>query len=275
MMTEIKPVGELLRGWRQRRRMSQLDLACGVGISPGQLSSLESGRIAPSSDLLLRMTDRLEVPLRDRNALLVAAGLPAVYTEHGLDDADLAAARSGLLAMLAGHEPNPALVIDQHWTLAHANDTLMRLISGADPMLLRPPINVVRLILHPAGLAPRVSNLPLWRAQIIARLEAQIERTGETSLSDLLEEVRDYPALRVPSGRTDEEADSAAVPFRLASVDGLLSFYSLVSLINAPLDITLADLRLIALLPADGRTADVMRRQAQQAAERAPLAAVG
>jgi len=165
-----QPVGDLLREWRQRRRMSQLDLASEAEISTRHLSFLETGRAQPSRDMVLHLAEQLEVPLRERNVLLVAAGFAPVFAERSLEDPALQSARKAVDLVLAGHEPYPALAVDRHWTLIAANGAVGRIIGGADASLLQPPVNVLRLSLHPKGLAPRIVNLPEWRAHLLARL---------------------------------------------------------------------------------------------------------
>src|SRR4051794_9082163 len=251
-MTTARPVGDMLREWRQRRRMSQLDLACEADISTKHLSFVETGRSSPSRDMLLHLADRLEVPLRDRNLLLTAAGYAPIFRERPLDDPALAAARSSIDAVLAGHEPNPALAVDRHWTLVAANQALQRLIAGSDPTLMRPPMNALRLGLHPAGLAPRIVNLLQWREHVIARLRRQVEVSGDSVLNDLLEEIRDYPVAPGASLRPDEpEYDGVAIPFRLATIDGILSFFSTTTVFGTPVDITLSELAIESFFPAD------------------------
>src|ERR1019366_8857866 len=170
-----RPVGDLLREWRQRRRMSQLDLACEADISTRHLSFLETGRSTPSREMVLHLAERLDVPPRARNALLNAAGYAAAFPERRLDAPAMTAARQAIDLVLAGHEPHPALAVDRHWCMAAANRAVAPLIAGVDPALLRPPVNVLRLSLHPGGLAPRTVNLGEWRAHLLERLRQQIE----------------------------------------------------------------------------------------------------
>ena len=204
MMAMAQPVGDLLREWRQRRRMSQLDLASEAEISTRHLSFLETGRALPSRDMVLHLAEQLEVPLRERNILLVAAGFAPVFAERPLADPALQAARKAVDLVLAGHEPYPALAVDRHWTLVAANGAVGRLIAGADAPLLQPPVNVLRLSLHPKGLAPRIANLPEWRAHLLARLHRQIEVSADPVLAELMRELAAYPvpsqhAIRPPS----------------------------------------------------------------------------
>jgi transcriptional regulator with XRE-family HTH domain len=188
MATAVHPVGDLLREWRQRRRMSQLDLSLEADISTKHLSFLETGRSQPSRDMVLLLAEQLEIPMRERNVLLVAAGYAPVFAERRLEDPALQAARKAVDLVLAGHEPYPALAVDRHWTLIAANSAVGRLIGGADAALLQPPVNVLRLSLHPQGLAPRIANLPEWRAHLLARLRRQIEVSADPVLIELLRE---------------------------------------------------------------------------------------
>jgi transcriptional regulator with XRE-family HTH domain len=259
MMKTGRPIGEHLREWRQRRRMSQLDLACEADISTRHLSFLETGRSLPSRDMILHLAERLEIPLRERNVLLLAAGYAPVFPLRPLDDPALRPARRAVDLVLAGHEPYPAVAIDRHWTLVAANGAVPLLLAGADPSLLQPPVNVLRLSLHPSGLAPRIVNLAEWREHILARLRHQIELTADATLMGLFEELRAYPAPSAKEGR-DAEPDYAgvAVPFRLATQQGVLSFFSTTTVFGTPVDITLSELAIEAFFPADAGTAEVM-----------------
>ncbi len=176
-------VGTLLRAWRQRRHFSQLALACEADVSARHVSFLETGRAQPSREMLLHLAERLEVPLRERNSLLVAAGYAPVYSERSLDDSALREARAAIELVLTGHEPYPALAIDRHWTLVSANRAVNPLLAGVTPGLMRPPINVLRLSLHPDGLASRIANLAQWRAHLLARLRHQISVTADQTLA--------------------------------------------------------------------------------------------
>src|SRR5262245_37470665 len=182
------PVGELLRHWRQRRRLSQLDLACEAEISTRHLSFLETGRARPSREMLMRLAEWLDVPLRERNALLLAAGYAPVFPERPLADPSMEAARRTIQRLLAGHEPYPALAVDRHWTMLMANDAVHRVLTYVEePALLQPPVNVLRVSLHPRGLAPRIANLGQWRSHLLARLHRQIEVSGDAVLAALFE----------------------------------------------------------------------------------------
>ena len=260
MTNATRPVGDLIREWRQRRRLSQFDLACDADISTKHLSFLETGRAAPSQDMLLHLADRLAIPLRDRNVMLSAAGFGPSYQERGMTDPDFRPARACIDQVLRLHEPNPALAIDRHWMMLAANAPITRLMRGIDPILLKPPVNIVRIALHPAGLAPRIINLVEWRRHMIGRISQQIEINGDPTLLDLLEEVRDYPLPPGPAGRErPRDHEIVAVPFRLATVHGAVSFLNTTTVFATPLDITLSELMIESFFPADQATANLMR----------------
>ena len=258
-MIQSPSVGNLLREWRQRRRMSQLDLAAEADISSKHLSFVETGRAQPSRDMLLHLADQLAIPLRERNVLLVAAGYAPVFAERPLDDPALGAARKAVELVLAGHEPYPALAVDRHWTLIAANRAITPLLTGADTSLLTPPINVLRLSLHPQGLAPRIANLPEWRAHLLARLRHQIELSADPVLVDLFDELARYPVPKV-TRPPDRDYAGVVVPFQLISERGLLTFFSTTTIFGTPIDITLSELALESFFPADARTAETMRQ---------------
>ncbi|MGK3962826.1 helix-turn-helix domain-containing protein [Sorangium sp. So ce118] len=267
MMSSHPPIGGLLREWRQRRRLSQLDLACEADISTRHLSFLETGRAQPSRDMVLHLAERLDVPLRDRNQLLVAAGYAPLYPERSLDDPALAAARKAVDLVLAGHEPYPAIAIDRHWTLVAANSAVGPLLAGADPALLRPPLNVLRLSLHPRGLAPRIENAPEWRAHLLARLRRQIEVSADPVLVKLLEELGSYPlpeGSRRPEPAREPSPAAIAVPLRLRIDDRTLSFLSTTMVFGTPVDVTLSELAVESFFPADQPTAEALRAAAQR-----------
>ena len=254
----------MLREWRRRRRMTQLDLASDAAISTKHLSYMETGRCRPSRQVLLNLATCLGVPLRDKNALLIAAGFVPVYAERGFCAPELDTVRRAVEAVLGAHDPNPALVVDRHWTMLSANRAVAHLVAGAEPMLLRPPVNILRLFLHPAGLASRIVNLSQWRAHVIARLNRQIAVCGDPTLFDLLEEIRDYPSPRDNPAPDRADSEMVATAFRLATIDGELSFFSTTTLFGTPLDITVAELAIEAFLPADSATAAIMRSNAQK-----------
>lgn len=240
--------------------MSQFDLACDAEISTKHLSFLETGRSRPSRSMLLHLAACLDIPLRDRNVLLDAAGFAPAFQERDFNEPALDLVRRNVELVLAAHDPFPALVVNRHWIMLAANRSVAHLVSGAEPMLLRPPVNLLRLCLHPAGLASRIVNLTQWRANVIARLRRQIDQSGDGVLVDLLEEIRDYPFPRTnQSAEPAEERDLIATPFRLATIDGTLSFHCTTTSFGMPIDITLSELAIEAFLPADAHTADIMR----------------
>jgi transcriptional regulator with XRE-family HTH domain len=251
-----QPVGTLLREWRARRRMSQLDFATEAEISTRHLSFLETGRSLPSRDMLLRLAEHLQVPLRERNVLLVAAGYAPVFPERSLDDPALDPARRAVNQVLAGHEPFPALAIDRHWTLIASNNAVSPFLAGISPTLLQPPVNVLRASLHPEGLAPRIANLPEWRAHLFARLRRQIELTADPVLIALLEELRAYPA--GPSRPHEQTYGEVAVPIQVITERGRLDFLSTTMVFGTPVDVTLSELALEFFFPVNAQTAEVI-----------------
>lgn len=258
------PVGALIRDWRQLRRLSQLDLALDAEISQKHLSFIESGRAQPSRDMVLLLAQTLSVPLRERNALLLAAGFAPVYGERSLDDPGLATARAAIDLVLKGHEPYPALAVDRHWTLLAANAAVPPLLGlASDPKLLRGPVNVLRLSLHPGGLAPAIVNLPEWRHHILSRLRQQIRATADPVLAALLEELSGYPAPDAPAARKSSGKGKAAepepepgivVPLQLRLGETVLSFFSTTTVFGTPVDITLSELAIEAFFPANDAT---------------------
>ncbi len=255
-----RPVGELLREWRQRRRLSQLDFALEANVSTRHLSFVETGRAQPSRDMLLHLAELLNVPLRERNTLLVAGGFAPMFTTRSLDDPALTAARDAVDLVLKGHEPYPALAIDRHWHLVAANASIQPFLAGADPALLQSPINVLRLSLHPRGLAPQIANCAQWRSHLIARLRRQIEVSADPTLSELLNELMAYPS---PTTHEPELPGSAvAIPFSFSTPAGILNFISTTTVFGTPIDVTLSELAIEAFFPADAASADLLRQLA-------------
>lgn len=259
-------VGDLLRQWRQRRRLSQLDLALEANISARHLSFLETGRARPSREMVLHLGDRLQLPLRERNLLLLAAGFAPGFPQRALDDPALAPAREAVEKILAGHMPYPALAVDRHWTLAAMNPAVGLLLAGMNPALLAPPVNVLRLSLHPEGLAPRIVNFEEWRSHLLARLGQQVDVSGDRVLAGLLEELSALPA---PAGRPGPggrphalERSGVLVPLTLDSAAGTLALFSTTTVFGTPVDVTLAELAIEAFYPADAETAERLRRLA-------------
>jgi transcriptional regulator with XRE-family HTH domain len=254
-------VGEHLRQWRQRRRLSQLDLALDAEISARHLSFMETGRSAPSRDMLMRLADRLEVPLRERNVMLVAGGFAPAFPQRNLDNPAMKLAREALEAILKAHEPNPALAIDRHWNLVSANRMVAPLLAGVAPKLLQGKINVMRLGLHPDGLASRTVNLHEWRGHLLDRLHSQCETTADAELIALHDELKAYP---VPprSGPPPKVSDSVVVPFQMRFGKDVLSFISTTMVFGTPVDVTLSELALETFFPADELTARRLREMA-------------
>jgi len=261
--------GAGLRAWRERRGLSQLALALEAGVSQRHLSFVESGRAEPSRAMVLRLAEHLDVPLRERNRLLLAAGYAPVYGERPLTDPALAAARAAVERVLAGHEPYPALAVDRHWTLVAANRAVAPLLAGVAPALLVAPVNVLRLSLHPDGLASRIVNHAEWRAHLLERLAQQIAASGDAALVALADELRDYappPAFAAdgpPSASSACAGDGVAggvfVPLRLATASGVLTLLSTTTVFGTPVDVTLAELALECFFPADAETAERLR----------------
>jgi transcriptional regulator with XRE-family HTH domain len=267
MGTTTTSLGDHLREWRRRRRMSQLDLAVDADISTRHLSFVESGRSQPSREMLLHLAERLSVPLRDRNLLLVSAGYAPVFAERPIGDPALAPARKAIELVLKGHEPFPALAVDRHWTLVDANKAVAPLLAGAAPALLEPPVNVLRLSLHPDGLAPRIANLAEWRAHLFERLRKQIDASADPVLVALLDELRALPAPRQmrPPPPPNPDYAGVVVPLQLATEAGVLSFLSTTTVFGTPVDVTLSEIALESFFPADQATAGALHRLSQQA----------
>jgi transcriptional regulator with XRE-family HTH domain len=259
-MTTRPPVGTLLRDWRRRRRLSQLDLALEAGVSARHLSFVETGRSKPSAQMVLHLADQLEVPLRDRNGLLLAAGYAPEYRRRALDEPEMAPVREALDLVLRGHEPYPAVVIDRAWNMVAGNASVAVLTAGVAPELLEPPVNVLRAGLHPDGMAPRIANLGEWRAHLLEQLERQVALTGDEGLAALYAELEGYPA---PADDGEARAGLAdiVVPLRLRRDDGgELTFFSTVATFGTAVDITVAELAIESFFPADAATAEALRR---------------
>ncbi len=258
----VQHFGDYLREWRQRRRMSQLDLALEAEISTRHLSFLETGRSQPSREMVQLLAEKLDMPLRERNVMLAAAGFAPVYSERSLDDPAMQSMREAIDLVLKGHEPYPALAVDRHWSLVAANSALFSLVQGVDPALLKPPVNVLRLSVHPAGLARRIVNFSEWRDHLIARLHHQVNVTGDAALASLIEELRAYPipdaAKRSAAPRRDHTG--IVVPLQLTTEEGVLTFFSTTTIFGTPVDVTLSEIAIEAFFPADPETAGALRR---------------
>jgi len=265
MNMHTQPVGEMLRSWRQRRRLSQLAFACDAEISARHLSFLETGRSRPSRDMLLHLAERLEMPFRERNALLLAAGYAPVYSETRLDSPDAAAARRAVDLVLASYEPFPALAVDRHWNLVAGNAALPLFLTGIPEELLTPPVNVLRLSLHPEGLGNRIENLGEWRAHIFDRLQQQIEMTNDEELAALVKELESYPGGKKPSEGYKSEYGGLIVPLKLKTDAGTLSFFTTTTVFGTAVDITFSELVIESFMPGDAFTAETVRRLAEGA----------
>lgn len=244
--------------------MSQLDLALDAEISARHLSFVETGKSQPSRDMVLRLAERLDVPLRDRNVLLSAAGFAPVFSERKLDDPALREARKAVDLVLKGHEPYPALAIDRHWTLLAANNAVPPLLAGASAELTTGPVNVLRLSLHPQGLSSRIVNLAQWRAHLLERLRRQVELTADPVLAELLKELQAYPVPRA-AGPALKAVSEVVVPLQLRAGDTVLSFISTTTVFGTPQEITLSELALETFFPADAQTAEILRGRGQTA----------
>jgi len=263
-VTSTPHVGDYLREWRQRRRMSQMDLALEADISTRHLSFLETGRSQPSREMVMLLAEKLDMPLRERNIMLVSAGYAPIYSERSLDDPALASMRQAVDLVLKGHDPYPALAVDRHWSLVSANDALVSLIGDVDPALMKPPVNVLRLSIHPAGLARRIVNFTEWRNHLIHRLHRQVDATGDATLAALIEELRSYPtpdaAARSP--RASHDYAGIVVPLQLMTEEGVLTLFSTITIFGTPVDVTLSELAIEAFFPADPETAGALGRLA-------------
>jgi transcriptional regulator with XRE-family HTH domain len=288
-MTNVQ-VGPLLREWRERRRLSQLGLAVEAGVSARHVSFVENGRARPSPEMVLHLAERLDVPLRERNQLLLSAGYAPIYGQRSLDDAEMEPVRQAIGLVLGGHEPYPALVVDQQWTMVAANRGLAVLTDGVAPDLLEPPVNVLRVALHPDGLAPRIVNLTEWRTHLLERLDRQIAATNDPVLVKLRDELDGYPA---PGGdgaegqgpatggtgahgngngngaRTERSsatsgaqlASDIVVTLRLREGDDELAFFSTIATFGTAVDITMSELAIESFFPADRTTAEYLQNR--------------
>lgn len=256
--------GDQLRLWRQRRHLSQQALADRADLSARHLSFIETGRSTPSREMVLRLAERLSVPLRERNPMLEAAGYAPMYRRSPLDAPEMQAARRSLDIVLRSPLPNPALAFDRFYNVVAANQAVGALLQGAQPDLLANPINVIKVSLHPRGMASRIANFPQWRRHIVSRLQQQLELTGDACLESLLEEVVGYP---LPEGAAEQDLEhehlGVLLPLKLRTATGVLSFISTVTVFGTPHDITLQELAIESFFPADEYTASELRRASQ------------
>jgi transcriptional regulator with XRE-family HTH domain len=245
-----RPVGELLREWRERRRLSQLDLAIQADISARHLSFVETGRSRPTAGMILRLTEQLDVPLRERNVVLLAGGYAPAYPQHRLDAPELENVRAALRQVLAGHAPYPAVVVDRWWYMQDANSGTEIFTSACNPDLLTPPVNVLRLALHPKGMAPRIINLGQWRSHVLSQLQHRARTLADQGLAELHQELAGYP------GGTDEPApaDGVVLPLRYRHDGSELALFSVTTTVSTANDVTVEELAIESFYPADAAT---------------------
>ncbi len=264
MKTERLPFGVLLRRWRERRRMTQAELALATESSTRHLSCLETGKTQPSRAMVARLSEHLGIPLRDQNTLLLTAGFAPAFSERPIDE--LAAAKTAIERILRAHRPYPAFAVDRHWNLVSSNLALPQLYEGCSPELLREPANALRLILHPAGLGPRIVNFAAWRAHSLSVLRQQVEARADPVIAALSMEIAGYP---IPTGSEAfagfDAAQCLATPLRIATRFGTLAFLNTVTVFGTPHDLTLAEIALEMLFPADEQTIEIVRRMLAEA----------
>ena len=253
MRESVTSVGAMVKSWRELRRLSQLDLAVEAEISQKHLSFIESGRSAPSREMVLHLAEQLDVPLRERNAMLLAAGFAPAFQHRPLDDPTLALAKASMERLLKAHEPYPALAFDRHWNVISANQAVWSLLSVVSEDLLKPPVNLLRVSLHPAGLAPHIINLAEWQCHLMNQLRRQWRITRDAALDALLKELSVYPSAASGESLRQEStpADGIAIPLRLMTPRGTLSLLSAVTVFGTAMEITLSELTLEAFYPAD------------------------
>lgn len=257
------PFGVLLRRWREQRWMTQADLALAANSSTRHLSCLETGKSQPSREMIGRLAELLKVPLRDRNDLLLAAGFAPGFRESSIEG--LQAAKAAMDRVLQSHKPYPAFAVDRHWNVVLSNGALPQLYEGCSEALLRPPVNAVRLILHPLGMGPRILNYAAWRAYSLAKLRQQIEARADPFLRALMAEIAAYPATATDRPADDfEGSERLATPLRVATRFGILSFFNTVTVFGTANDVTLAELALEMLFPADDQTVEIASRMAAE-----------
>jgi len=249
------PIGELLKTWRRRRSLSQLELALEADVSSRHVSFVETGRARPSRGMVLRLAEHLEIPLRERNRLLLAAGYAPLYAERSLDEPEMASVHQALDRFLRAHEPYPAVVLDRHYNLVSANDALGAITEGIAAELLDPPANALRVTLHPQGMAPRILNLSEWSAHLMHRLRRQAALRADPELDRLHAELAAYPGVCLEAPQEDGSGSDILLPLRMRAGDRELAFFSTVSTFGTPVDITLDELMIEAFYPANASTA--------------------
>ncbi|HZN18225.1 MAG TPA: helix-turn-helix transcriptional regulator [Micromonosporaceae bacterium] len=257
-----RSAGELLRQWREHRRLSQLELASQAGVSTRHLSFVETGRSMPSRDMVLHLVEQLDLPLRERNQVLLAAGYAPVYPETALDAPQMVAVRAALRQVLNGHQPYPALVVDRRWNVVDTNPAVALFTRMVSPALLQPVANVLRASLHPDGLAPHLVNLGEWRAHLLGRLRRQISHSSDPELVALYDELTGYPCAQPDAETEPPGPGSVVVPMRFRAPERELVFLSTVAMFGSPLDLTVAELAIESFYPADAETAAYLQARA-------------
>ena len=255
----VPPVGSLLREWRSRRRVSQLELSSETGVSTRHLSFIETGRANPSREMVMRLAEYLELPLRERNALLLAAGYAPAYAQTSLSAESMRDVRASLQSLVDAHQPCPALAADHAWNLVLANDAALSFAEGAPDELMTDPINIIRLVLHPDGLRSRVANFADYSEHVMIRLHRQLRATGDPAIRELIRECQAYPGIGRPHSTT--HAIAPVLALRLATDDAVLSFFTVVSTLGAPYDVTLDEIVIESFFPADAATARAIGMQ--------------
>jgi transcriptional regulator with XRE-family HTH domain len=256
-----RPFGELLRHWREHRRRSQLDLALDAEISTRHLSFVETGRATPSREMVLRLAERLDVPLRERNTLLLSAGYAPAYLETPVDAPRMSAIREAIRQVLGGHEPYPAVALDRHWNVVEANRSVGLFLDRLAPELLEPPVNVLRASLHPRGMAPHIVNLGELRGHLLERVRRQIALTDDPELRELYAELRSYPGDNSGHLTSSPAHGDVVARLRIHHGERELSFFSILASFGTPMDITVDELAIESFFPADAYTAEVLRAQ--------------
>lgn len=260
MKENIQTIGSLLKTWRERRRKSQMELALDAEISTRHLSFVETGRARPSREMILLLAENLEIPLRERNRILIAGGYAPVYSEKNFDDISLTSARQAIELILKGHEPFPALAVDRHWNMVAANKIVPLMLEGIDAELLEPPVNVLRLSLHPEGLAKKIINFREWRGHLLSRLKKQVEDTADFELEQLFDELISHKIPDGKSGKVSTDETGIIVPLKIESKFGTLSFISTTTVFGTPVDVTLSEIALETFFPADEETTKIFMR---------------
>jgi transcriptional regulator with XRE-family HTH domain len=264
MLTDVAvSVGGKLRWWREQRRLTQLDLGTQAEVSAKHISFIETGRTVPSRDMVLHLARHLDVPLRDRNALLLAAGYAPQFSELSWDDDQFASTRQLLSEVVGAHEPNPAIVVDRHWQLLTANRASRIHREGVAPELLEPPVNVLRLCLHPRGLAPRIVNLDEWVDHVVSGLDRQHDLFPDRELEDLRNEMIEYARFAGCEPKTHIGPGRLAVPMHLRVPEGSVRLLVTIATFGTALDATLSELTIETFLPAEPRTAAILRARSR------------